>query len=266
MSTFGFIGTGNMAGALIRAGVKAVDPKLVKLMNRTPAKAEKLAAETGAVVEDIHTIASTCTYIFLGVKPQMMAGMMATIQADLAERKDRFILVSMAAGLTMEKIQELAGGAYPVIRINPNLASVVEAGMTLYCTVDVTEEETAEFLDLMKYSGKMLELEEHLMDAAASVAGCGPAFAGIFVEGLADGGVRCGLPRKTAYALAEQMLLGTAKMLMELEKHPAVLKDEVCSPGGTTIVGVMKLEEEGFRAAASNAVVSAYNRTLELKK
>lgn len=266
MHTYGFIGTGNMGGALIRAAAKAVDPKTIMIMNRGRAKAEKLAEETQVVIEGIQEIAANCTYIFLGVKPQMMAGMLDTIKKTLSERTDRFILVSMAAGLTMKAIADMAGGSYPVIRINPNLPAAVGEGMTMYCSEDVSEAEMQEFLQLMQYSGKLIELAENQMDAAASVAGCGPAFVSMFIEGLADGGVRCGLPRAAAMQMAEQMVLGTAKMLMETGKHPAVLKDEVCSPGGTTIAGVIRLEEGSFSADAANAVICAYNRTLELKK
>ena len=111
-----------------------------------------------------------------------------------------------------------------------------------------------------------MELPESLIDAGSAVAGCGPAFAAMFAEALADGGVACGLPRGKADIMAQQMLLGTAKTLLESGKQPGVLKDEVCSPGGTTIKGVLALEEAGFRAAVSSAVTVAYKRTLEIKK
>jgi pyrroline-5-carboxylate reductase len=138
--------------------------------------------------------------------------------------------------------------------------------MILYApNTEVTEDEVSFFLDSMKEAGRFSPLPEKLMDAGASVAGCGPAFVDLFVEALADGGVACGLPRAQAIEFAAQMVAGSAKLILESKKHPGQLKDEVCSPGGTTIQGVRTLEEAGFRGAVMDAVIAAYERTLELK-
>ena len=193
----GFIGCGNMGGALATAAAKALPAGEILLANRTRAKADALAAQLGACVSSNEEIARTCHYIFLGVKPQMMQDLMQTLRPILAERQDRFILVSMAAGLTARTIQEMAGSPYPIIRILPNTPAGVGKGVTQFCTLSVTEDETQEFLRIMAPSGLLDELPESLMNAANCLSGCGTAFACLFMEALADGAVACGLPRQT---------------------------------------------------------------------
>lgn len=264
--TYGFIGTGNMGGALARAAAKAVEVRgSIVLANRTPEKAARLADEIGASVADNLTIARECDYILLGVKPQMMADMLAEIAPILKERTTPFVLLSMAAGLTVERLRQLAGGDYPVIRIMPNTAVEVGEGVTMYCCSDnVTEAQREGFVSLLHCSGMLEELDEKLMDVGSAVAGCGGAFACLFLEGLADGAVYAGLPRAKAQRYAAQMLLGMAKLALASDEHTGALKDAVCSPGGATIAGVRVLEEAGFRAAAMDAVIVACERTKEL--
>lgn len=264
--TYGFIGTGNMGGAVARALRRTLEGGQILLANRSPEKARLLAEELDAKATDNLTLAKHADYIFLGVKPQMMADMLAEIAPVLAGRQDRFLLVSMAAGLTIARIQEMAGGIYPTIRIMPNTPVSVDEGMILYsCSSDVTAEDLQTFLEACSAAGRFSCLPEHLIDAASAVSGCGPAFADLFLEALADGGVACGLPRAQALEYAAQMMAGTAKLALESGQHPGVLKDAVCSPGGTTIQGVRKLEESCFRGAVMNAVIAAYEKTLELK-
>ncbi len=263
--TYGFIGTGNMGGALATAVAKRGES--IVLANRTPAKAEALAAKIGGKVMDNFAICKTCDFIFLGVKPQMMAETLKPLQQVFFQRSTPFVLVSMAAGLTISAIQKMAGGEYPVIRIMPNTACAVGQSMTLYCcSQTVGAQRLQEFLDAMKESGELEEISEELIDAGSAVAGCGGAFACLFMEGLADGGVAVGLPREKALRFAAQTLLGTAVLARETGVHPGALKDAICSPGGTTIAGVHALENRGFRAAAMDAVIAAYDRTNELKK
>lgn len=266
-NTFGFIGTGNMGGALARAAAKGMDPKNILLANRTPQKAEALAEQLGCRWATVEEVAQKSGYIFLGVKPQMMQGLMDTIAPILAKRTDEFVLVSMAAGLTMADINAMAGGDYPVIRIMPNTPVAVGSGLILYdASAAVEPEVLAQFCENMRFAGRLDRLSEGLIDAGSAVAGCGPAFACMFLEALADGGVACGLPRAKALTYGAQMLLGTAALVLETGKHPGELKDAVCSPGGATIMGVRALEEGAFRAAAMDAVQAAYQRTLELGK
>ena len=265
MATFGFIGTGNMGGALARAARKSLDGKQILLANRTAAKAETLAAELDCNAADVKTVAATADYIFLGVKPQMMEELLSGIRDTLAERQDRFILVTMAAGLTIRRIREMAGD-YPVIRIMPNTPSSIGEGMILYTAgSDVLDIELQVFLTAMAGAGRLSPLPEHLMDAGSAISGCGPAFVDLFIEALADGGVACGLPRASALEFAAQMVAGSARLVLESGKHPGVLKDAVCSPGGTTIQGVRALEDGGFRGTVMNAVIKAYEKNFDLK-
>ena len=258
--TYGFIGTGNMGGALARALVREVSPSDVYLNNRTPAKAEALAAELGARADTAAHIAAACDYIFLGVKPNLIAGVLAQLAPTLAQRTDKPVLVSMAAGVTIAALEQAAPGC-PILRIMPNTACAVGAGLTLY---DANALLTKPQLDA--FLADLEALPEHLIDAGSAVAGCGGAFACLFMEGLADGAVTCGLPRDKANTFAAQMLLGAARLALESGKPFGQMKDEICSPGGTTIAGVRALEEGGLRAAAMNAVIAAYEKTLQLKK
>ena len=265
-NTFGFIGTGNMGGALARAAAKVMAPETIFLSNKTHAKAELLAEQLHCAAVSPSAAAATCGYILLGVKPQMMAGLLADLAPILAARTDRFILVSMAASLTMDSIRKMAGGNYPVIRIMPNTPISTGHGVILYDCLDVTEDELTVFTHNLSGSGLLDRLPEHLMDAGTAVAGCGPALADLFVEALADAGVVNGLPRAKAQRYAAQMLKGAAALILESGQHPGQLKDAVCSPGGSTIAGVRALEQRAFRAAVMEAVDAAVKRTKELGK
>ncbi len=265
--TIGFIGTGNMGSALARAAARSGLANRLLLANRTPAKAEALARELpGAEVTSNEEAARTCGLIFLGVKPQMMARMLAKLAPILTQRTDRFVVCSMAAGLTMDDLTPMLGGEYPLIRILPNTPASIGQGIAQFCVRGVTAEEKAGFLALMAPSGLLDEMDEGLMTAANCVSGCGVAYAALFLEALADGGVACGLPRDKALACAAQTLAGTGALYLSGRTHPGALKDAVCSPGGTTIQGVRTLEERGFRAAAMDAVIAAYEKTQTLGK
>ena len=261
---FGFIGCGNMGGALATAVSRAVGGGRVLLANRTPDKAARLAEALGAQACDNLRAARESDFLFLGVKPFMMADMLSGIREALLERARPCVLVSMAAGLSIAKIRRLAGVHWPVIRVMPNLPVAVGKGVMLYATDGVDEGTIATFRTAMAGVGLLSAAPESQIDAGSVVAGCGPAFAAMLVEGLADGGVACGLPRAQAQSMAAQMLLGTAAMLLENGIHPGALKDAVCSPGGSTIQGVRALEEAGFRSSAMEAVIAAYEKTLEL--
>ena len=263
---YGFIGCGNMGGAIARVLCKTVDPKRVLLSNRTPAKAEALAKELGCQAGD-NLQAAQCAYIFLGVKPHLMADMLGAIRTTLAARAEPPVLVSMAAGLTIAQIQEMAGQDYPVIRIMPNTPVAVGQGAVLYkASANATQEMVNGFLGLMSKAGKLFPIDESLMDVGAAVSGCGPAYAYLVLDAMADGGVACGLPRPDAVRYAAQTLLGAVQMVLETGKHPDQLKNEVCSPGGSTIQGVRTLEQHGVRAAVMDAVIAACEKNAALGK
>ena len=271
----GFIGTGNMGGALATAVARANEEYEILLTNRTKEKAVKLEKELkeqfGAKVRtaaDNNDIAANADYIFLGVKPQMMEDMLNGIAASLQERTlkgDKFTLVTMAAGLSISRIREMAGGDYQVIRIMPNTPAAIGEGMTLYSAQEVPAATVDAFVHMLQASGRLCELPEKLIDAGSAVSGCGPAFVYMFIEALADGGVNAGLPRAKAYELAAKMVEGSAAMVLESGRHPGELKDAVCSPGGTTIEGVRVLEDGGLRGLVMDAVIAAYEKNFALR-
>lgn len=265
MKKVGFIGCGNMGGALAAAASKYGECELY-LADFSKEKSEELADKLAAKSATNAQIAAECDYIFLGVKPQIMPNMLAEISEVLKNREDRFVLVSMAAGLAAEKIRSFAGGDYPIIRIMPNTPVSVGRGMVVYCSFGVSEEEENIFLKFMSGAGRFDKIPENMIDAASAVSGCGPAFVCQFIEALSDGAVACGLPRDKALFYAAATLDGTAHLMLESGRHPAMLKDAVCSPAGSTIEGVRRLERGAFRSDVTDAVVAAYERTKELGK
>ena len=269
MATVGFIGTGNMGGALTIAAGKGVEGDQILLYDRD--KQAALGISHGipkSRVVERDTLVKRSDYIFLGVKPHMLSGLFDEIRPALEKRDDEPpVLVSMAAGVSIAQIQSLCSEEIPVIRIMPNVPVSVGAGLIMIARGPlVRDEDFNELFRILQAAGELLPIEERLIDAGSAVSGCGPAFAAMFIEALADGGVACGLPRKVAGRLASQTLFGTAVMQMKNSFHPGIIKDQVCSPGGSTIEGVRTLEEAGLRGAVMDAVIAAYEKTLELGK
>ena len=260
MAIVGFIGTGNMGAALARAAIKSDRLERLLLANRSPEKAERLARELGGEVWDNRAVAAEADVLFLAVKPQFLPGMFDGIRDVLERRRDRFLIVSMVAGWPLERLERQLG-SFPFVRIMPDIPASVGAGITLVCPGDgITAEEKALVKALLAGTGLVSELDEKQLDAANGVTGCGPAFAAMFVEALADGAVACGLPRQKALEYAAMMLKGSAELLLQEGSHPAALKDRVCSPGGSTIQGVRTLEQRGFRAAVMDAVIATFEK------
>lgn len=267
MKTAGFIGCGNMGSALARAAAKSAGAENIFVFDTDEKKAKAFAAETDVNISDAEYIVGNCDYIFLGVKPQMLKDVMQKISPILENRPADFVLVSMAAGVSLAKIEDMAGIECPVIRIMPNMPASVGEGLILYTGNEFVDKDDFDgFCDIMKEAGMLDKIEEAKIDAASCVSGCGPAFVFMFIEALADGAVECGLPRDKALLYAAQTLIGSSEMLIATGEHPGKLKDAVCSPAGSTIEGVKALENGAFRAAAMNAVREAYKRTLELGK
>jgi len=264
--TFGLIGTGRMGGAVAKALAKKVAAENIFLHNRTEEKAILLAKQLGCQIATQEQ-AAQCDFVILGVKPQNMAALLQTLAPVLAARSQPPVLVSMAAGLTIADLQTMAGGQYPTIRIMPNTPVEVGCGMITYCvSKEVGLTARTAFVRSMESAGILDELPEELMDAGTAVAGCGPAFAYMFLDALAQGGENCGLPRDKALAYATQMLLGAATLAQKTGTPPDQLKTAVCSPGGSTIEGVHTLEAESFTEAVKHAVEASYKRNQELGK
>ncbi|MBQ4037211.1 MAG: pyrroline-5-carboxylate reductase [Clostridia bacterium] len=262
----GFIGTGNMGAALARAAARAEGEKKFYLADFDAAKAASLAEELGGTVGDNLTLCRECDFVFLGVKPQVLPQLLAEIAPVAREREGKITFISMAAGVNTAAILATLGEGASLIRIMPNTPVLVGEGVIVYHAVNVSEEKEAAFCAMLSRAGLVERLEEGKIDAASALHGCGPAFVYLFIEALADGGVDCGLPRDKALRFAAQTVRGAAQMVLETGRHPGELKDAVCSPGGTTIEGVRALEEAGFRGAAMDAVLAAYEKTLALGK
>jgi len=261
----GFIGIGNMGGAIARAVCKSVDPKSVYVSNHNREKAESFRS-LGCCPCPNEQIAKNCKFIFLGVKPQAMEAAVREIAPALSARDDHFVLVTMAAAIECRKIQDWVGGAYPVIRIMPNMPVSVGKGVVQYCSLDTCDGDCEEFAALLAQAGIVDAVPESMIDAACALSGSGPAFCFMFIEALADGAVSCGLPREKALRYAAQMVEGSARLVLESGAHPGVLKDQICSPAGTTIEGVRALEGSGFRSAAIEAVKAAYEKSRRMKR
>jgi pyrroline-5-carboxylate reductase len=262
----GFLGAGQMATALA-SGWKAaglLDAAKSLASDPYPAAREKFAAATGIrAVAGNAEVAAACGVLILAVKPQTMAAVLAEVRPAISPRH---LVVSIAAGVTLTQLAAGVGNAR-VVRVMPNTPCLVgasAAGFTAGPTA--TPEDVALVAKLFNAVGKAFPVPEHSLDAVTGLSGSGPAFVYVLIEALADGGVRVGLPRDVALALAAQTVLGSAKMVLETGKHPGELKDAVASPGGTTIAGLHALERAGFRAAAMDAVEAAANRAAELGK
>jgi pyrroline-5-carboxylate reductase len=265
MIKVGFVGTGNMGSALAKA-VSLCDNTSVYLYDKDTSRSAALASDIGAVASSLSEIGNECDFIFLGVKPNLISDVCCELKGA-ADGRVGAVIVSMAAGVELSSLDRYIGDGVPVIRIMPNTPVSVGRGMIEWCANNYVSEESSQiFVGIMKHAGTLDRIPEGLIDAASAIAGCGPAFAFMFIEALADGGVKCGLPRDKALMYAEQTLLGAAELAKSSGRHPEELKDAVCSPGGSTIAGVAALESGAFRSAAINAVVSAYEKTRELGK
>lgn len=262
---YGFIGTGSMGGAVAKAVCRSVGGERVLLCNRTPEKAKRLAEELGCAAGENTQAAETCRYLFLGVKPQNMAVLLEGLRPILQEHKP--VLVSMAAGLTVAQIEELAGGNLPVMRIMPNTPVSMGCGVVMYCkNALLSPAHEQALVEALSACGIVDPLEEGLMDAGSALCGCSPAFTDLYLEALADGAVACGIPRAKALKYAAAAVAGAARLALESGDHPGVLKDAVCSPGGSTIQGVRTLENRAFRGAVIEAVLVAAGASGDLGK
>lgn len=261
----GFIGCGNMGGALVKAAASTDQDNIICICDHNPDKIRALSEETAARSASAEDIAQSCDFIFLGVKPNKIMELVSELRDRISSRSDRCVLVSMAAGIETSMIAEAAGDI-PIIRIMPNLAVSVGEGVILYSGCNTEAHDIEAFIKIMSGAGALVPIEERLMDAGSAISGCGPAFVCMFIEALADGGVAAGLKRETAQQLAAQTLAGTAMLMLETGVNPGELKDSVCSPGGTTIEGVLALEERGFRGAAASAVLASYKKNRKLCK
>lgn len=257
----GFIGTGNLATAILRGVVasETVKASEILIFDINQSKLEELSEDLSVVAaKSANEIASECENIIIAVKPKDFASLADGIKIDVREKNP--LVISTAAGTQTSKITDCFGFDVKAVRIMPNINAAVGQAMTAVCaTENVLYAEKEFVLDLCNSFGKAVLLEEKYFSVFTAIAGSGPAFAYMFADALATAGIKYGLPAKTAQDIAAQMMLGSAKMLLESGLSVSELVRNVSSPGGTTVEGVCSLKETGFE----NSVITAIDKTVE---
>ena len=263
--TLGFIGAGNMAAALVKGLIhaKVMPPEGIIVSD---VKADRLAvfSETHGVktTQDNHELVRACEVIVLSVKPQVIDKVLALIGGDVTSGK---LVISVAAGVPVSAIEARLPEGTHVVRTMPNTPATVQAGATaISAGTHATEQDLEVASALFSAVGRVVTLDENLLDAVTGLSGSGPAYVMLMIEAMADGGVKVGLHRDTALMLAAQTVYGSAKLLLDTGEHPGRLKDMVTSPGGTAIAGLHTLESGGLRRTLIDAVEAATNRSAQL--
>lgn len=261
----GFIGAGKMAESIARGVVKSGILPAARIRTAHSGSARRTAFESiGVTVFDNNTqVVEDSDVIIFSVKPQVVKNVVSQLMPVLSEKQ---LLVSVAAGVKLKDLQEWAGqGRF--IRVMPNTPSAVGEAATVFTLGEKATTEDGDLISqLFGAIGKVWKADEKVFDAVTGLSGSGPAYVFLAIEALADGGVAAGLPRELALGLASQTVLGAASMVTGMGKHPGQLKDDVASPGGTTIAGIHELEKSGFRGILMNAVVAAAKRSRELSQ
>lgn len=265
--TIGFIGAGNMGSALVRGIVKAniVAPESIYINDMDKDKLKSLQGEIGiSIVDTNKSVVEKADIIILAVKPNIVKNV-------LEECKDSFgtgkILVSIAVGVPLKLYRDILGSGTKLVRSMPNTPALVGEGMTLISfEQDISREDERDIRSILECAGKVEVLDEKLMNEVTALTGSSPAYVFMFIEAMADAAVLSGIPRAMAYRLAAQTVLGSAKMVLETGKHPGELKDQVCSPAGTTIEAVAALERNGFRYSVIEAMNECTKRAREIGK
>lgn len=251
----GFIGAGNMGSALIQgileAGTLTADS--IYIYDPDAAKTRRFAQENGVhVAKDNQALVEACDIILLAVKPQYAKTVLEECSQSFCADK---VLVSIAVGIPISFYKSIVGESIRVVRVMPNTPALVGAGMSILSFCPLVDDKTASLVrELFESVGLVEVLEERLMNEVTALTGSSPAYVFLFIEAMADAAVRSGLPRALSYRMAAQAVLGSAKMALEAGLHPGELKDQVCSPAGTTIEAVQALEKNGFRFAVMDAM------------
>lgn len=267
MKKIGFIGAGNMGGAILGGILNSgiIDSDHIIASAKSDKTLEKLKNKYNVnVTKDSRKVVGFSDFIIVGVKPNIYDEILEEIK-DLID--DKKIIITIAAGKTIESVEHIIGNDKKIVRTMPNTPALVGEGMTsLSPNKNISEEELSFVKTLFDSFGKSEVVNEDLIHAVIGASGSAPAYAFMFIEAIADGAVRAGMPRNKAYKFAAQGVLGAAKMVLDTDKHPGELKDMVCSPGGTTIEAVRVLEEEKFRGAVLKAMDSCINKSIEMSK
>jgi pyrroline-5-carboxylate reductase len=262
---WGFIGAGKMATALVRGMIRAGTARPEAIWASDPVAAAREALATGAGVTPSGSnveVVRLCNVLVLAVKPQSLPQVLVEIQPAVT---DEHLVISIAAGVSLATLAAGLGPDCRLVRVMPNTPALVGEGAAGYCLGQNADDgDEATVRSCLEAVGRAHRVHEALLDAVTGLSGSGPAFVYLIIEALSDGGVRVGLPRDVATALAAQTVLGAARMVLETGLHTGTLKDQVTSPGGTTIAGLHALERGGLRAALIDAVVAATGRSAEL--
>lgn len=263
----GFIGLGNMAKAMIGGILAKGNIGAQDMMGTAKSTASKEYAREKwgiLIAEDNKQVAAYADILILAVKPQILAEVAEEIRESV---NPATVVVSIAAGISIQKLQTMLGTERKIVRCMPNTPAMIGMGCTGVCCSDaVTEDEMKECLELLASFGLAEQVPERLMDAVVGVSGSSPAYVFLFLEALADGAVKAGMPRAQAYRFAAQSVMGSAALMLQTGRHPGELKDMVCSPAGTTIDAVQALEEQGFRGSVMRAVEKCVEKSHQLDK
>ncbi len=261
--TITFIGAGNIGGALIQSIMKVDKGYLVKAYDVSPVASEKARGYGAIICHSIPEAVAHTDIVFMAIKPQYYNEVLDELKTCLAKET---IVISPAPGYAIETLKTHLGEQQRIVRAMPNTPALVGEGMSAVAFSHDTfpQADKEAVMDIFRGAGHVIEVREEMMDSVMALSGCAPAYAYIFIEALGDIGTAMGLPRAMSYELAAQTLLGASKMVLETGRHPGELKDMVCTPGGTTIQGVMALEESGFRNAIIQAVAATYRKAKEL--
>ncbi|WP_181349336.1 pyrroline-5-carboxylate reductase [Thalassobacillus sp. CUG 92003] len=261
----GFIGCGKMAQAMITGMLNSnlVSPSQIAATANTEETIEDVASRYGiTVTEDNKWVAETSDYLFIAVKPDVYKGVIQEIKSSINED---VIIITIAAGMPLDKMKKAFEQPVKVIRSMPNTPSLLGEGMSVLCPNDlVQEDELADVMELFNSFGQSELIKESLMDAIPAISGSSPAYVYMFIEAMSDAAVRQGIPRDKAYKLASQAVYGAAKMVLETGEHPGALKDAVCTPGGPTIEAVATLEESNFRSSVMKAMQACTDKSKQL--
>ena len=261
----GFIGAGNMGSAIIKGILnrKCLTADALYVSRKHPEKSDELARQGVHIMPDNTSLVRAVDCVVLAVKPVYVPEVLDEVREALGGK----FVISIVAGWTFDMLSEALPETARFVRVMPNTPLAVGEGMTLLSSRYTCTPEEFEFAKtIFTAAGRIAVVEDRVFTPANGISGCGPAFVYAFIEAMADGGVRYGVPRALAYELAAQTLIGAAKMVQETGEHPGALKDAVCSPGGTTIEGMFALEQGGMRAAVMDAVGATVEKTLHLSK
>lgn len=264
MNNLGFIGMGNMGQAMLKGMLNCFEKNNICFTEISQNIVDNIINKFDIkYFDNIKNILERSKYIFLTVKPQIYESVLKDMKDLISENH---IIITVAPGFSIEKVKTIIGENIKVVRSMPNTPALVGEGMSVlsFSNDNFSDNEIKEIKSLFYSFGEVETVEERLMNAIVPISGSSPAYVYMFIEALADGGVSMGLPRNLAYKLASQTVLGSSKMVLETNLHPGILKDNVCSPGGTTIEGVASLEESGFRSSVIKAMKKVYEKSLNI--